>query len=308
MNINFDFENVETTEFGVGRDEDDGRRFYLVPVDRHVKNILKEMAQATIVAMEGLAENPTKYEPSEKYESKEYLYLPLDDDLTQRINEIHSANNLSIFCNALNDTENLFCYFARFIDNQERRLTAIRRSTQFKGVVKERPRLIRLVDDTMELIEDTVFKLDMDFDLIIDNQNVLILRPKGFESIGELKEALLAAVPQNIQSIQQELNFVNLSTIQEYAMKHPRAAKYLVSIRSQGEMKNVDKEQLKDLCDKTGVKIDETEGMMTVDEKDIMGFLEVLDRRRYEVELVSGSPESYKASSRSKLGNMGRNQ
>jgi len=32
-----------------------------------------------------------------------------------------------------------------------------------------------------------------------------------------------------------------------------------------------------------------------------MGFLEVLDRRRYELELVKGLPERYKASSRRKI-------
>jgi hypothetical protein len=32
-----------------------------------------------------------------------------------------------------------------------------------------------------------------------------------------------------------------------------------------------------------------------------MGFLEVLDRRRYELELVKGQPERFKAESRTKL-------
>ncbi len=303
MNINFDFENVETTEFGVGRYEGDKGTFYLVPVDGHVKVILKEMAQATIVAMEDLAENPTKYEPSEKYGSKEYLYLPLYEVLAQRMRELHSANNLPIDDNALKDIANVYCYFARFIDNQGRRLTAIRQSAQFKGILKKR--LIRIVDDTLKLIEDDVFKLDNDFDLLMDNQNLCILRPKGFESIGKLKEAILSAVPKNIQEITKEMDFVDFSTIQDYAEGHPRAASYLASIRSQGEMNHIDKEHLKALCEKTGVEIVEADGKIIVDEKNIVGFLEVLDRRRYEVELVPNSPESYKASSRSKLSNGG---
>ena len=32
-----------------------------------------------------------------------------------------------------------------------------------------------------------------------------------------------------------------------------------------------------------------------------MGFLEVLDRRRYRLELIDGQAENYKASSRNKL-------
>ena len=38
-----------------------------------------------------------------------------------------------------------------------------------------------------------------------------------------------------------------------------------------------------------------------VDENHVMGFLEVLDRRRYEIELVANFPEQYRAASRSKL-------
>jgi len=155
----------------------------------------------------------------------------------------------------------------------------------------------------LKLIEGKVFKLDNDFDLLIDNTNIFILRPKGFESIGELEEALLAAVPQNIQNIQKELDFIDFSTIQEYAIEHPRAANYIASIHSQGEMNDIDKNLLKNFCNKTGVEINEVNGKIIVDEKHIMGFLKVLDRRRYGVELVRGLPETYDASSRSKVDN-----
>ena len=38
-------------------------------------------------------------------------------------------------------------------------------------------------------------------------------------------------------------------------------------------------------------------------EKDILGFLQVLDCRRYEVGLIPNNPESYKATSRQKISN-----
>ena len=41
----------------------------------------------------------------------------------------------------------------------------------------------------------------------------------------------------------------------------------------------------------------------TFAEGSIMDFLGVLDRRLYEVELVKGSPESFRAASRSRIGN-----
>ncbi len=40
---------------------------------------------------------------------------------------------------------------------------------------------------------------------------------------------------------------------------------------------------------------------MTVSTVHVMGFLEVLDRRRYELELVGGHPERFKAGSRTPI-------
>jgi hypothetical protein len=39
------------------------------------------------------------------------------------------------------------------------------------------------------------------------------------------------------------------------------------------------------------------DGKLNMEPESIMGFLRVLDRRNYQVELVKGSPESYQAGS-----------
>jgi hypothetical protein len=96
---------------------------------------------------------------------------------------------------------------------------------------------------------------------------------------------------------------VEFSDIEAYATHHPRAARYLASIQSLGEYKNVDKAALKKLCKSTGVAFKEVKGKIVIGEPQIMGFLEVLDQRRYELELVKGSPERFKAASRQKIGN-----
>lgn len=178
-------------------------------------------------------------------------------------------------------------------------MTGLRRATQFKGVLKSR--LLQFHDDTLKLVEDRIFKLDQDFDLLVDAQSVHILRPSGFEFAGKLQGAILAAVPKNIKAIQKDLLFVDLSGVDAYAQKHPRAARYLASIRSQKEMRNVDRAFLKRECKKNQVEVKESQGKLSVTAGHEMGFLEVLDRRRYEVELVRGRPERYKAGSRTKI-------
>ena len=257
------------------------------------------MVQATWDAMQEDEDGPVKYEPSEKHGNTEYLYVPLSDDLATSVRELHQAANLSVTGNALADSSSVFCYFVRLIDQNERRLTALRRATQFKGVLKSK--LVHIVSDALKIVEDKVFKLDRDFDLLVDSNTVHILRPSGFEFIGRLKQAILDAAPQNIQAIQTDLAFVEFDSIKEYVIKHPRAARYLASIRGWAETKDIDKNSLESYCKRNGVEVKESKGKITVSAGHEMGFLEVLDRRRYELELVTGKTERFRASSRTPI-------
>lgn len=299
MKLEFDLESVITTEFGVGSDDGKDQCFSFVPVEGKVQVVLREMSQFTWTALQELTKTPPQYEASEKYSTCERVYLPLNSNIARRMRELHTADNIDTNVQALAQVAQVFCYFARFTDIQGRRLTGLRRATQFKGVLKRR--LIRLATDALRMVEDKVFKLDGDFDLLVDADTVHILRPSGFEFAGQLQEAILAAVPINIEAIKHDLGFVEFSSIEKYASYHPRAARYLASIRAQKETKNIDKTALKRLCKSTGVDIRESMGKIIVEEDNVMGFLEVMDRRRYELELVKGSPERFKASSRSKL-------
>ena len=300
MNLEFDLGNVSVIEFGVGRGDGDSRSFVGVPVDSGVQAALRAMAHATWDAMQKGEDGPAKYSPSEKHGSKEYLYVPLEDDLAVSVRELHEAVNFDINAGALLNPADIFCYFAHLTDKRARRLTALRRATQFKGVVKSKNRLVSLLDDTLRIVEDTVFKLDNDFDLLVDDVNVHILRPSGFEFAGRLNEAILHAVPENIEAIQRDIPFVDFSDLKAYASKHPRAARYIASIRAQ-ETRRIDMSSLMTLCGRTGVEVNESNGHVSVAAGHEMGFLEVLDRRRYEVTLVKEEPEKYRASSRRKI-------
>jgi hypothetical protein len=299
MMLDFDIGSVAVTEFGVGRDDDDNQTFCLMAVDKDVQMALREIVSATWQKMQDYTNNPPMYEPSEKYQGTEYLYLPLNDDLAESIRDLYRANNLPLDANALANSDTVFCYFARLADKHGRRLTALRRATQFKGVIKSR--LIRLATDALKLIKDQVFKLDSDFDLLADSKNVHILRPSGFEFMGKLQGAVLKAVSNNVAAIQKDLAFVDFETVQKYASAHTRAARYLASIRAQNETKNIDKKALKKLCEDMGVELKESKGKLVVDSAHIIGFLEVLDRRRYELRLVKEKPERFRADSRKRL-------
>jgi hypothetical protein len=303
MNLQYDFSNTVTTEFGIGKDNGDGQHFFLMTVDGEVQEALGEMALDTWEAMRSDSEAPDKYDPSEKHASIEHLYLPLESPLSKGMRELHKAANLPLNADALNNSTTVFCYFTRMTDKTGQRLTGLRRATQFKGSLKKR--FMQLHTNALKLVQEPIFKLDQDFDLLIDSQHLHILRPSGFEFAGKLQEAIMEGVPKNIALIQSELPFVEFSVVEAYAMKHPRAARYLASIQSQEQGKNIDKRALKSLCKQTGVHIKESKGKLVVEDDQIIGFLQVIDRRRYQVELVKGSPERYSAASRQPIANGG---
>jgi Domain of unknown function (DUF4868) len=297
MPAQFNVNAAEIVEFGVGTDEGRSQRYVSVPIDAEVQAALREMVLATRKEMKAAGDAST-YDPGEKYSGHENLRLPIDSDLASHVLLIHNAANLPSEPKALSDPTNVFCYFTRMRDGKSR-LTAIRRATSFKGVLKSR--LLQFTTDALKIVPDKIFKLDQDFDLLVDDTGIQILRPAGFEFVGALEGAILGAVPKNVKALKGDLPFVEFDGIETYASKHPRAARYLASIRTQQETKNVDKGNLKDLCHRTGVKFIEAKGKLVIDEGSIMDFLGVLDRRLYEVELVKGEPESFRAASRSRI-------
>ena len=140
MVIDFDFDNIKNIEFGVGREsEDQNQQFFeAVPIDANVQKALVEMAKATVEIMNKSSPSPDLYQPSEKHAGIEYLYLPISDQMAQTMKELHEATNLAMNSKVLKNPIEVFCYFARFTDKSGKKLTALRRAIQFKGILKNK--------------------------------------------------------------------------------------------------------------------------------------------------------------------------
>ncbi len=260
------------------------------------------MVRTTVVWMrrledEGGADRP--YSPAEKHATYEYLVVPAGHEFEEYFRALHEAANLPLGPVGLAEPDDVISYFARFTDRAGRHLTAVRRAVQFKGILRRR--LLTIVDDSLQIVEDDVFKLDRDFDVLVDSSRTHIMRPSAFESLGNLNKALLESVPANVNAIGAALPFVDFVGIGRYAASHPRAARLLTSIRTQ-TLTDMDHQALADLCSSTGVNVKDVNGRLVVRRGNEMGFLEVLDRRRYQVELIRDEPERFRASSRNRIG------
>lgn len=293
-----DFNNIQTVQFGVCLDTEDGEVFCLVPADPEVKIALRDMFDTTKAPFENSAGEPPLYELSEKYDSTDRLQLPLTHAMMGNIRDIYNAQNIHTNPNAIYQTSQIISYFAIFWDRNNNKAIGVRRAQSFKGILKARNKLVRIVNESLQLIQNDVFKLDNDFDFIVYDDKVFIYRPSGFEFTADLKAHILEKASEYTTRIEQEITFLNLAGLSDYVAKHPRAARLIASLRSRNDLHLIDKELFKNLCDSNSVAYTIENEKITPSEKHEMAFLYLLDRRRYSLKLIPNTPELYEAPSR----------
>lgn len=303
MTLRFKFSSVEVIEFGVGLGKGEDREIARVPVSPDVSDILHQMVNTTWSDITQYAnkndESPRQYELSEKYSGTEYVYLNSEDPLAVSLSYVHTAVNLPIV-QLLDVISDISFYFARLVDSDGASLTAIKRNIHFTGLIRKD--VLKFTSDTLELSDQDLFKLDQDFDLIIDSDCVHIWRPNAFRILADLSSVILASARRHLSSIQAVLPFIDLSPMADYVSTRSRAAQYVAVINGRGRARNIDRSALEELCSQNGIGLSHREdGRLCVDDADNLPFLEVLDRRRYSISLVQGDPELYRASSRVQL-------
>ncbi len=301
MNIDFDMSQVLAAEFGVGRRIGEDVEYSLLPADDTVQEALLGEAKTTLTDIAQQTAAPLQFDPGEKYSGNEYLVLPVQHELAASLMELHEVDRPQLDSPNLQRLRLSFCYFLRGMDNDGRRLTAINRASQFKATLGRQGRLV-ILSDSLRVIPDPVMQLNAGFDIVIEGEFVHILHPASFRALANVDEAIAQAVPRNVEAISRAAPYVEWANIEEYAVGHPRAASLLSSIRTQGYAESVDKAELESLCGRTGVSIDNSGGQIVVPDNQVLAFLEIVDRRRYEIGLVPGTSERYRASSRARLG------
>ena len=299
MNLNVDLQDIRTTQFGIGRSNQDSAAFSVVPSGDDVQKALQAMVNSTVQELEKNIGSRAVFDPADKHGSREHLYIATKDDLATPLRALQEAENLTIDSNVLRDMSTVFCYFVRITDNRGRRLTGVRRSAQFKAL-KQR-QMLRFIDDALHMETRPMFQLNDDFDVIMDSEVVHILHPVGFRVLAHVDHTLHTSVRRNISTISSGISFADWDNVERYAERKPRAAALLASIRTHGFHNGIEQRLLIELCKNTGVKVTQVEGRIQVPDASILDFLEVLDRRRYGIKVVEDSVEQYKAASRTRI-------
>lgn len=296
-----DLNDIRTTEFGVCLDAAANDANVLVPVDAGVQEALREMVIATAEKIGCFERNAVLpiYEPAEKYAATEALKCPIDEDFEASAPvALFRTTNLPTSETALEDPAAIEFYFARLRDRQGRQLIAIKRAGQFKGMLKAKGRLIRWLDDTMQVVEDDVFKLDPDFDYLVTDDEMYILRPSAFEFTVDLDATILAKAKENAESLHATVTFIDFAGIAEYVGAHKRAARLVAALKKRDDLSETDQRLLKQACKHTGVTLERRNGRIFPAAGHEYEFLMLLDRRRYALTLIPDAPETYEAASR----------
>ena len=295
--LDFSFHALPECEFGAWIEEDEGPRAYEILVTPNIRDFLGEMLEATLSAMGDFEDGPKDYSPSEDYKGKKYL-TTIAGEYDTEIRQIHDADNLFPDQDCLSNLNNILGYFARFRDGEGKRLTAIRGAQYFKAIAKRK--CVTLFGDTLSEVTTPIFKLDRDFDMVLDSGQTHILRPGSFESLGGLKERILAAVSENVEYIRQKIPFVDFTDIETFAEKKISAARLLASIKKQ-KLENIDKDLFIECCEENEVEIQEENGTVCPSDKQEIKFLKILDRRLFTVKLIPNELERFTAASRTRV-------
>lgn len=298
---NFNLRAVRTVEFGVCVEPENQESVVLVPASSDIKGALEEMLGFTVAQWEQIDAEWRDFEIAEKYASTERLRAPLDAEELARLREMYSWTNLPPRSDALAAPGEVIYYFAQFYDDLGRKLVGVRRATQFKGLVKARNRLVQMMNDTLKLVEAEIFRLDVDFDFLLTSTHAYILRPSGLEFIADVGAYTTERASEKALALAHRLTFVDFSPIAQYAATHKRAARLVASISVRADLEKVDRDRLVLQAKRTGVQVQEVNGLVSPAQGSELAFLELLDYRRYEVDLIPDEPNAFVAEARRRV-------
>lgn len=299
MTIN-DFHQIS---FGVCFQVDGEIFHYRIPIDDSVREALVEMRNDFTSVYDGISEDVEDFSPTEKYGTTEKLRANLNLHYLTSMNNLFHHQNPPVNNVDLSEyLPNVEYYYGEFIHNNGAKTIGVKRPNQFKALLKKK--IVRLTDDTLKAVEDNVFKLDNDFDILIHDTHVEILHPAGFIFISDLEGEILNGVNAATTQIGQAIQFINFQSIAQFVTNTNarRAAKLLASIKARNDLHLTDQHKLREKCAHLGIPlVDDGNGVFTTLDEKIVDLLEVLDRRSYEYDItVNDEIEIYVAASRKK--------
>lgn len=293
-------EDFRSIEFGISTIINGQQTVVRIPIDNSVRTTLCEMHENFYSTYFNIEGEPEIYQPSEKYAPTEKLIISLANENLTSLQEIYNQNAIPIANVSIGEiASKISFYFAIFRHNNGSKQIAIKRPSQFKGLLRKK--LIQLIDDTLQILPDNIFKLDNDFDFVIHELNIDILHPTGFNFIANIEEEILRSAADSARQLSVRIQYIDFNYLADFVGQSKTAAKLIASIKSRTDLEQTSQIKLLEKCYRLGVNIREENGQLLPEENHIVRFLEILDRRGYDFDITEDMPEIYVASSRKRV-------
>lgn len=295
----FDFNKIDTVEFYINVKKDEVDQLHSVPIDKDVKYMLEIMLAETVKLFNN-SEEISDYDLLSKYSSAETLKADLSDAVFAPLVKVINNNYKSINSDVIKSSESISFYKVVFYDTSGLKVTAIRKASYFKSILRQKGRLVRIFSDSLMPVTDDIFKLDHDFDFFVINENAYVKNPNNFISIAKIDTQLISVANEKISELKKCFSYINFDTIQEKSKTSNRVAKLIISISKRDDNDKVSRELLLTNINNANVRLKAGETIEPEIGHEI-GLLDVLDRRRLTCNLIEGKVEVYQASNRRQL-------
>jgi hypothetical protein len=160
---------------------------------------------------------------------------------------------------------------------------------------------LSVVDDTLKMVADRVFKLDDQFDFLITAQHVYILHPAGFERIAEIEAFAAQEARAMTLALGATVKFIDFGELADYVAKHRRAARLVAALNGRNDLYAIKRSLFTKSAGESGVLLEKKGHKLTPANGSEIGCLELLDDRRYTTALKPGPKSAFVASGRRRL-------
>lgn len=294
-----DLQTVAAQNFGVRMRSDASLHF--IATDVGTKAVLTDVLSATVGAFDGIDGDWQAYDISEDYGEPRRIFAARDAEHFGDVSAIFDIGALNDLANLDDHIRDIDYYFCEFRDAANAKIVGVKKAVQFKTTLAARNKLARLINDTLQIIEENVVKIDPLFDALITDQNIFILKPRAVEYIADMVTHVAGAATEKVRHIHDNIAFLDLSRIEEKISSHPKMARMAASIAARDDLGEFQQEKIVSLATQHGVVFKEVDGRLQCRVADEAKLLEILDARRYHLDLANDGGDPYRASARQRV-------
>lgn len=272
-----------------------------MPTDEGVQNTLRGILRDTVDTINNIPGDWEEFDVSEDYGEPRRVYAARASAIMQSLSGHFEAGALPELPNLQDHIGSLSYYSATFVDDQGRKIVGVRKAQAAKAILGAQNYIVRLIDNSLVRVEEKVLRLDRTFDALITNGHVFILDARRTDHIAGITQVVAAAASDRVQAIHDAVPFLDMSRIKDKIERHPKLARLAHSISSKPNLADLQQSKIEELAAAQGITFKSINGRLRCNVADETKLMELLDARRYHLDLTNTGNVPYRATARQRV-------